>query len=125
MDKKYSIAIIDDELEILNLLSRFLSRNPKFSVANYANPLAALESLNTSSYDIILLDIMMPQMNGLEVLEKIKEKNENQKVIMMTAYSTLDKVLKSHKEGATNYVMKPFDSLQHLEKKIIDILEKH
>ncbi|BAK70110.1 response regulator [Aliarcobacter butzleri] len=125
MDKKYSIAIIDDEVEILNLLSRFLSRNPKFSVANYANPLAALESLNTSSYDIILLDIMMPQMNGLEVLEKIKEKNENQKVIMMTAYSTLDKVLKSHKEGATNYVMKPFDSLQHLEKKIIDILEKH
>ncbi|ABV66693.1 response regulator [Aliarcobacter butzleri] len=125
MDKKYSIAIIDDEVEILNLLSRFLSRNPKFSVANYANPLAALESLNMSSYDIILLDIMMPQMNGLEVLEKIKEKNENQKVIMMTAYSTLDKVLKSHKEGATNYVMKPFDSLQHLEKKIIDILEKH
>ncbi|MFY4786304.1 response regulator [Aliarcobacter butzleri] len=125
MDKKYSIAIIDDEVEILNLLSRFLSRNPKFSVANYVNPLAALESLNTSSYDIILLDIMMPQMNGLEVLEKIKEKNENQKVIMMTAYSTLDKVLKSHKEGATNYVMKPFDSLQHLEKKIIDILEKH
>ncbi|MCG3651125.1 response regulator [Aliarcobacter butzleri] len=125
MDKKYSIAIIDDEVEILNLLSRFLSRNPKFSVANYANPLAALESLNTSSYDIVLLDIMMPQMNGLEVLEKIKEKNENQKVIMMTAYSTLDKVLKSHKEGATNYVMKPFDSLQHLEKKIIDILEKH
>lgn len=106
MDKKYSIAIIDDEVEILNLLSRFLSRNPKFSVANYANPLAALESLNMSSYDIILLDIMMPQMNGLEVLEKIKEKNENQKVIMMTAYSTLDKVLKSHKEGATNYVMK-------------------
>ncbi len=125
MDKKYSIVIIDDEVEILNLLSRFLSRNPKFSVANYANPLAALESLNMSSYDIILLDIMMPQMNGLEVLEKIKEKNENQKVIMMTAYSTLDKVLKSHKEGATNYVMKPFDSLQHLEKKIIDILEKH
>ena len=125
MDKKYSIAIIDDEVEILNLLSRFLSRNPKFSVANYANSLAALESLNMSSYDIILLDIMMPQMNGLEVLEKIKEKNENQKVIMMTAYSTLDKVLKSHKEGATNYVMKPFDSLQHLEKKIIDILEKH
>ena len=123
MDKKYSIAIIDDEVEILNLLSRFLSRNPKFSVANYANPLAALESLNTSSYDIILLDIMMPQMNGLEVLEKLKTKNPEQKVIMMTAYSTLDKVLKSHKEGATNYVMKPFDSLQALEKKILEVLK--
>ena len=42
---------------------------------------------------------------------------------MMTAYSTLDKVLKSHKEGATNYVMKPFDSLQALEKKILEVLK--
>lgn len=125
MSKKYSIAIIDDEVEILNLLSRFLTRNPSFQVSTYSNPLSALESLNINDYDVILLDIMMPQMNGLEALEKIKEKKEEQKVIMMTAYSTLDKVLKSHKEGATNYVMKPFDSLQHLEKKIIDILEKN
>ena len=42
---------------------------------------------------------------------------------MMTAYSTLDKVLKSHKEGATDFVMKPFDSLQNLEKKILEDLE--
>ena len=66
---------------------------------------------------------MMPQMNGLEVLEKLKDKNKSQKVIMMTAYSTLDKVLKSHKEGATDFVMKPFDSLQNLEKKILEDLE--
>ena len=66
---------------------------------------------------------MMPQMNGLEVLEKLKAKDSEQKVIMMTAYSTLDKVLKSHKEGATNYVMKPFDSLQALEKKILEVLK--
>ena len=123
--EKQSIVIIDDETEILNVLSRFLTRNPNFSVTTYSNPVTALNSITNTKVDLVLLDIMMPQMNGLEVLEKIKEKNENQKVIMMTAYSTLDKVLKSHKEGATNYVMKPFDSLQHLEKKIIDILEKH
>lgn len=123
MNKKYSIAIVDDEMEILNLLSRFLSRNPSFSVSTYSNPLSALSSLETNKFDVVLLDIMMPQMNGLEVLEKMKTKNQNQKVIMMTAYSTLDKVLKSHKEGATNYVMKPFDSLQNLEKKILEVLE--
>ena len=123
MNKKYSIAIVDDETEILNVLSRFLTRNPNFSVNTYSNPVSAVASVDNSKYDLILLDIMMPQMNGLEALEKIKSKNPEQKVIMMTAYSTLDKVLKSHKEGATNYVMKPFDSLQLLEKKIIEVLE--
>lgn len=120
---KYSIAIIDDETEILNVLSRSLSRNPDFSVTTYSNPVTALSALSNSKTDLVLLDIMMPQMNGLEVLEKLKAKDSEQKVIMMTAYSTLDKVLKSHKEGATNYVMKPFDSLQALEKKILEVLK--
>ncbi|AXX94250.1 response regulator [Arcobacter ellisii] len=123
MSKKYSIAIVDDETEILNVLSRFLTRNQNFSVSTFSNPVSALGSIEGGKFDLIFLDIMMPQMNGLDVLEKIKAKNEDQKVIMMTAYSTLDKVLKSHKEGATNYVMKPFDSLQLLEKKILEVLE--
>jgi DNA-binding NtrC family response regulator len=120
---KYSIVIIDDETEILNVLSRFLTRNPAFLVTTYSNPISALSSIGHSKVDLVLLDIMMPQMNGLEVLEKLKANEPNQKVIMMTAYSTLDKVLKSHKEGATNYVMKPFDSLQVLEKKILEVLK--
>ena len=121
MSKK-SILIIDDEAEILNFLSRFLSKNQNFTVVTYSNPIQAISNFETTSYDLVLLDIMMPQMNGLEVLEKIKAKKEDQKVIMMTAYSTLDKVLKSHKEGATNYVMKPFSSLEALEKKILEVL---
>ncbi|AXK49267.1 response regulator [Aliarcobacter trophiarum LMG 25534] len=120
---KINIAIIDDEVEILDMLNRFLSRNPKFSVTTFSNPLSALSSNNGTNYDLVLLDIMMPQMNGLEVLEKLIEKNSEQKVIMMTAYSTLDKVLKSHKIGATNYIMKPFSSLDALEKKIFEVLE--
>ena len=124
MSKKYSIVIIDDEVEILDMLSRFLSRNPNFSVTTFSNPVSALSSINNNTkYDLVLLDIMMPQMNGLDVLEKLKDMNSDQKVIMMTAYSTLDKVLKSHKIGATNYVMKPFSSLDALEKKVVEVLE--
>ena len=111
MSKKYSIVIIDDEVEILDMLSRFLSRNQNFAVQTFSNPVSALSSLNSTKCDLVLLDIMMPQMNGLDVLEKLKDMNSDQKVIMMTAYSTLDKVLKSHKIGATNYIMKPFSSL--------------
>lgn len=121
---KDSILVIDDEIEILDMLSRFLNRNPNFSVQTFSNPVSALSSINNNTkYDLVLLDIMMPQMNGLDVLEKLKEINSDQKVIMMTAYSTLDKVLKSHKIGATNYVMKPFSSLDSLEKKVIEVLE--
>ncbi len=124
MSKKYSIVIIDDEVEILDMLSRFLSRNQNFAVQTFSNPVSALSSINNNTkYDLVLLDIMMPQMNGLDVLEKLKDMNSDQKVIMMTAYSTLDKVLKSHKIGATNYVMKPFSSLDALEKKVVEVLE--
>ena len=124
MSKKYSILVIDDEIEILDMLSRFLNRNPNFSVQTFSNPVSALSSINNNTkYDLVLLDIMMPQMNGLDVLEKLKEINSDQKVIMMTAYSTLDKVLKSHKIVATNYVMKPFSSLDALEKKVVEVLE--
>ena len=124
MSKKYSILVIDDEVEILDMLSRFLNRNPNFSVQTFSNPVSALSSINNNTkYDLVLLDIIMPQMNGLDVLEKLKDMNSDQKVIMMTAYSTLDKVLKSHKIGATNYVMKPFSSLDALEKKVVEVLE--
>lgn len=123
MNEKYSIVIIDDESEILNMLSRFLNRSGKYNVTTYSNPVTAVNSFSTQKYDLVLLDIMMPQMNGLEALEKIMQINSEQKVIMMTAYSTLDKVLKSHKEGATNYLMKPFNSLQDLEKKVLEVLE--
>ncbi|QOG12754.1 response regulator [Arcobacter sp. FWKO B] len=122
MDTKYKIAIVDDESEILNMLSRFLQRSGKYEIVTFLNPLTALSTID-STYDAVLLDIMMPQMGGLEVLEKLIEKNPEQKVIMMTAYSTLDRVLKSHKVGATHYLMKPFNSLDAVEKKLQDVLQ--
>lgn len=121
MSQTYKIAIVDDETEILNMISRFLGRNKSYHVTTFSNPVTAVSSID-ESYDIVLMDIMMPQMNGLDALEKLMEKNPSQKVIMMTAYSTLDKVLKSHKQGATHYLMKPFDSLQALESKIVEVL---
>ncbi len=121
-DKVYNVVVIDDENEILSMISRFLGRSGKYNVTTYSNPVVAVGAIN-DSVDVILLDIMMPQMNGLDALEKIIEKNPDQKVIMMTAYSTLDKVLKSHKEGASHYLMKPFESLQALENKIQEVIK--
>jgi DNA-binding NtrC family response regulator len=116
------IAIVDDEQDILDMIQKYLKRVGNFDVSIFNNPENALISID-KSFDIILLDIMMPQMNGLDVLKKLQEKNPNSKVIMMTAYSTLDKVLQSHREGATHYIMKPFPSMRALEEKICELMQ--
>ena len=117
----YKIAVVDDENEIVSMISRFLGRSGKYDVVTFTNPVTAISSID-NTYDLVLMDIMMPQMNGLDALEKIMQSNPNQKVIMMTAYSTLDKVLQSHKVGAIHYLMKPFDSMQSVENKIQEVL---
>jgi len=121
-NQQKNIVIIDDENEILAMLEKFLSREG-YKVKTFNNPLVAISSLPQNT-DIILLDIMMPQMNGLDALPKLLEKNPNTKVLMMTAYSTLDKVLNAHRHGADEYIMKPFPSLDVLSKKIEEVLSK-
>ena len=119
-----SICIIDDEIHITNLLHKSLSKNSSFTVKTFNNPLTALDLMPSSKPDVVLLDIMMPQMDGIEVLSNIKKRMPETKVMMMTAYSTLDRVLESHKLGADNYVLKPFESLQAVEKKILELVEQ-
>jgi DNA-binding NtrC family response regulator len=114
------IAVVDDDKQITAMLEKFLKRNGNYRVSVYNNPITALSSID-KSVDVILLDIMMPQMNGLDFLPKIKEKYSQMNVIMMTAYSTLDKVLDSHRYGAVHYLMKPFASLDSVSKKIDEV----
>ncbi|MEA1919598.1 MAG: response regulator [Campylobacterota bacterium] len=116
------IAIIDDEKEILEMLKRYLNKQAH-EVITYQNPLTALSTLDKST-DLVLLDIMMPQINGLELLPKLQEKFPNLKIVMMTAYSTLDTVLDSHRGGAVQYIIKPFESLSQLEVQLNKVFEK-
>jgi len=114
-----NISIVDDTEEVLILLDTFLSKKGH-AVTTYSNPLSALSSIKEST-EVVLLDVVMPQMNGLDLLPKLLEKLPNTKVIIMTSQSTLDKVLDAHRGGAVFYVMKPFNSLQELESKIIEV----
>jgi CheY-like chemotaxis protein len=122
MSEDISIMIVDDEREILKMLETALKKSDFKSVKSFHNPVEAVRAYNGSNFDVVLLDIMMPEMDGIEVLNKLKEKNKNVKVVMMTAYSTLDRVLKSHKVGADHYVLKPFKNLRDIEEKIKQVL---
>lgn len=112
------LMIVDDESQITAMLEKWFSKNKEFSVSTFNNPEIALTSFNTVKPDVVLLDIMMPQMDGIAALEKIKAMSPATVVVMMTAYSTLDKVLNSHRQGAESYILKPFESLSDVEEKV-------
>jgi len=117
------IAIIDDEQDILNVLTKYLSRSDKFEIEVFSNPNLAFNSIMNGLYDLILLDIMMPQINGMDLLKKIKLNKINVKVILMTAFTTLNRINEAYEIGADDYITKPFISLKDVEIKILDTLK--
>lgn len=117
------LLIVDDEPSIGTMLEKALGRSGDFKITYIDNPINAVSRFRAGEYDGVLLDIMMPQKDGLSVLEEIKVKDPECVVVMMTAYSTLDKVLQSHKVGADHYLLKPFDSLASVEKKIRELVK--
>jgi DNA-binding NtrC family response regulator len=122
MSRRFKILVLDDEQDILNVIEKFFARKNIVDVETYSNPIAAIESIKNGGYDLLLTDIMMPEMNGVDVLKIIKEEKPDVKVIMMTAYSTIDKILECEKLGASDYVTKPFISLKDVESKVLDNL---
>lgn len=117
------IAIVDDEISILDVLERFLSRKQLFDIHTFENPKTALNAIETSGFDLVLCDIMMPQLDGIELVRQVKAKKPEQRFIMMTAYSTEDRLIECDKLGVHDYVTKPFVSLRDVENKVLDILD--
>ena len=122
MSKRFKVLVLDDEQDILNVIDKFFSRKNIVDVVTYTNPLQAIETIKAGEIDLLLTDIMMPEMDGIEVLKTVKSQKPEVKVIMMTAYSTIDKILECEKLGANDYVTKPFISLKDVEGKVLDSL---
>ncbi len=115
MEKKISILVVDDEESVRDSLSSwFIEDGYRVQVAeNAKQALAILESAN---FDIILTDLKMPGMDGLEMLRRIKLLNKDSIIIVMTAFASVDTAVRALKDGAFDYVTKPFDpdDLSHL-----------
>ena len=105
---KRKILIIDDDLNIIKLLSLFLERNGS-EVLSEQNAEKGLAVIRKHNFDLILLDIMLPDVNGLDVLKRIKKMVPNIPVIMITGGNDLEIAKKSLSEGAVDYITKPFD----------------
>jgi DNA-binding NtrC family response regulator len=115
MDKKISILVVDDEESVRDSLSLWFTEDG-YRVDCAENAKKALSILESDDFDIILTDLKMPGMDGLELLRRIRTLNKDSIIIVMTAFASVDTAVKALKDGAFDYVTKPFDpdDLSHL-----------
>ncbi len=106
----WQILIVDDEEEIRRTLKNFFILSD-FSVQTAGSGFEALEVIRRGKVHIVLSDIKMPKMDGIELLEEIRKIDFSIQVIMMTGFSTFDLTIRALERGAADYVLKPFESL--------------
>jgi len=116
VNKKKKILIVEDEESLLKLESILLT-SKGYDVEGVADGLAALEAIKQSQPDLVLLDIMLPEIDGFEVCRRIKEDPEtrNIPVIMLTAKKSREDMARGEQVGADWYITKPFKSAMVIE----------
>ncbi|MGB8777671.1 MAG: response regulator [Nitrososphaeraceae archaeon] len=119
MIKRRQVLVVDDELDITLTLKSVLE-NSGFNVDLFNDPLLALQNFKTNFYDLIILDIKMPKMNGFDLYEKIKMIDNKVKVCFLTAWSDFrDYKLSSRefsKEGGMQLIQKPIENEKLIEQ---------
>ncbi|MBC8192492.1 MAG: sigma-54-dependent Fis family transcriptional regulator [Candidatus Marinimicrobia bacterium] len=108
MDNNLSILIVDDELSVRDSLSNWFIEDG-YSVDTAEDAKVALKKIEAFNFHIILVDIKLPGMDGLELNRRIKSINDEAVVIIMTAFASVDSAVQALKDGAYDYVCKPFD----------------
>lgn len=114
------ILVVDDELVVRDSLTKWFQEDG-YRVDSAENAAAALKKLQQQPWDIILLDIKMPGMDGMELQRRIKDIDKNIVVIIITAHASVDTAVQALKEGAFDYVTKPIDpdDLSHLVRNAV------
>lgn len=122
MNEKYNILVIDDEKIVLDSIAKILKNEPDYSLTLTQSPEESKQFILNNDYHIILTDLMMPEIDGLEILKIAKEKNSQVQVIMITGYATINTALQAMQLGAFDYLSKPFtkDELKKVIQRSID-----
>lgn len=108
MKRKPSILVVDDEKSVLELFHRILKKK-EYTVLTANNGKEALELADKERPDLVILDLNLPGISGIEVLRRIKKIDENIEVIVITGYGTMETVKTAMRLGAYDYITKPFD----------------
>lgn len=122
--EKKRILVVDDYLPTRRLILDALDLYPQYEVNEAENGEKALQLFHNSNYDLVISDIMMPGMSGMDLLNHIREKNSFTSVIMITGNPTVDLTVTAIKKGAVDFLTKPFDIDDLLYKVDIHLREK-
>lgn len=110
------VLLVDDEQDFMDVLSERM-RDRGMEVTTTTSPFEAMEKAGTENFDAVILDLMMPEMNGLEALARLREKNPDLQIILLTGHATIEKGIEAMKLGAMDFLEKPID-IQKLGEKI-------
>lgn len=110
-DRKLTLAVVDDDPSVIRLVRKVLDTQfpGRMEIHSFTDPREARDWLSVSCCDLLLLDIVMPHVDGLELLQHAKRRNAWTQAILLTAYSTCDRLLKAVDLGAIDYLLKPID----------------
>jgi len=110
------VLLVDDEKDFIDALSERM-QNRGMEVSTTTSAFKALKKIEDGSFDAIIVDLKMPEMDGLELLRKIKENKPDVQVILLTGHATVEKGIEAMKLGALDFVEKPID-IKILSEKI-------
>ena len=121
--EKTRVLVIDDNKELVNMIKEYFNKHASIEIALEAYD--GVEGLNliekqSDKYDVIVLDLIMPNKDGISVLEYMKKKNMERKIIVLTSYNTPDVIRRVSELGANYDILKPFE-LSDLEKRILEL----
>ncbi len=109
---KQRILAIDDEPHMLKLLERIITEKTSYGFRGTHNPLEVPNILEQEEFDVIITDLKMPGMDGLDILRLIKEQNRFEQVIIITAFGSLESAIEALSKGVFDYITKPFKKEQ-------------
>lgn len=126
MSNRYEILILDDEPIVGERLKPFIEKDG-YRVETFTDPTLALDRLKSKAFDIVISDIRMRDMSGIEVMEKVFEQSRRTKVIMITGYATMELARESLTKGAFDFIAKPFKlkEIRQTIKKATEALGKN
>jgi len=102
-----NILVVDDDMSVRTTFSSVL-RQEGYRVTAVKNGYEAIKAIDEESFDLALVDLRMPGMDGIEVLEKIKSRRPQTRVIIFTGYGSITTAVEAMRKGATDYLNKPF-----------------
>lgn len=111
---KQTILSVDDEPHMLKLLERIITEKTPYHVTTTSNSLEVPELLRQHTYDLILTDLKMPGLDGMDILRMLKEQNRFEELIMITAFGSLETAIEALSLGVFDYITKPFKKEQIL-----------